>query len=382
MDTTLVSKIETYKSGHFALSRHYDRSALKDDLIRAEERYRMVAETPILPNYAARLDEEVIIKSIFGTAALEGNPLDEEEVKQVLDRGGQEMSPDRARREIANLKEAYQRLRKPPEEPGSLLLSENLIKDIHHLITQGIEHPRNRPGRYREERVQVGDADHGGVYTPPKILADIKKLMTALVEWINSEELLQEPPIVRAALAHYHLALIHPFSDGNGRTARLLEAFMLHAHNIRYVPPMLSNYYYRHLDEYYLAFSRARRDKDHDMTPFVGFVLQGFLEALERTRQRMNSFIRTPLLRHHYNFLFKTKYITQRQHDLLNLLLDDLPAFTLDDLFTQPRFVPLYRRVSERTARRDLERLSNLGLLWRDEKRRWNLSLLALDEQQ
>lgn len=93
MDTTLVSKIETYKSGHFALSRHYDRSALKDDLIRAEERYRMVAETPILPNYAARLDEEVIIKSIFGTAALEGNPLDEEEVKQVLDRGGQEMSP-------------------------------------------------------------------------------------------------------------------------------------------------------------------------------------------------------------------------------------------------------------------------------------------------
>ncbi|RLC05410.1 MAG: hypothetical protein DRH90_06090 [Deltaproteobacteria bacterium] len=99
-----------------------------------------------------------------------------------------------------------------------------MISDVHRLITHGIDIELNNPGVYRNHKVQVGNRNHGGVYTPPKCLPDINKLMTVFCEWINSEELVKLYPPIRAALTHYYLGLVHPFGDGNGRTARILDS--------------------------------------------------------------------------------------------------------------------------------------------------------------
>jgi Fic family protein len=95
------------------------------------------------------------------------------------------------------------------------------------------------PGQYRNHIVKVGNADHGNVYTPPKCLADIENLMREFLEWINSDSITSLNPILRAGLAHYNMGLIHPFGDGNGRTARLIEALLMKSSGIRYVPIML-----------------------------------------------------------------------------------------------------------------------------------------------
>jgi Fic family protein len=177
--------------------------------------------------------------------------------------------------------------------------------------------------------------------------------------------MLATTPYFRAALAHYHLGLIHPFSDGNGRVARIIEALLLRLSGQKYVPTMLSNYYYRNMDEYFRAFSITRKDKESDVSPFIKFVLKGVIDSLEEIKNRITYFIRRLALRDHFAALQREKAIIQRQHDLLTLLLQlqDAKPFSLQDLFNTPSINTLYRNVSERTARRDLKKLMEMNLL-------------------
>lgn len=239
---------------------------------------------------------------------------------------------------------------------------------MHKIITEDCEGPENSPGRYRNHVVKVGDEQHGGIYTPPKIFEDIENLMKHFVDWINSKELLEEDPAVRGALAHYHFALIHPFGNGNGRTARAIEAILLKSAGIKFVPHMLSNFYYRNIDEYFWAFSRSERNDTYDITPFIEFFLKGLIVSLEEIQATIFFWIRKFTLRDFYTHLRSEKKISQRQFDLLTLLLESPQEFTLKDLFEKEKFRIIYREVSERTARRDLKLLESKRLIQLNQK--------------
>lgn len=374
-----VKKVVTFKAGHFRFSDIYDAAALSEAVVEARVLTTTVAELPVLPSLAAKLDEEVIRRSIFSTAALEGNPLSEEEVGRVLEAADATEFKERAEIETANLKKAYRISRGLDYSGGEIQLSEGLVKQIHQTLTAGIESKVNRPGRYREGMVKVGYKDHGGIYTPPKILDDIKKLMSEFIAWINSDDLLGLPPPIRAALAHYHLGLIHPFGDGNGRTARLVEAIILQSQGLRWVPEMMSNYYYQKPDDYYWAFSLARKNRQHDVTPFVEFVLRAFVGSLYEIRDKVTFFIRLFAVRDYLAFIRKERNITQRQYDLLLALLENMVSFNIDDLFKRSPFDILYRQVSLRTAQRDLAKLTRMGLLTKDPQGAYSLNLGVLD---
>ena len=374
-----LKKVDTFKSGPFYFSRRYDQQALAEKLVEARVLQQVVTEMPILPALASSIEEEAIIKSIYGTAALEGNPLNEEEVGEIVTATDPARSKQRAEREILNLKTCYQAMSEFGNTPVTLAVSQKRLKELHGFITNAIKHHANRPGRYREDKVQVGNLEHGGVYTPPKILPDIENLMSEFVSWINSPELLAEPPLVRAALAHYHLGLIHPFADGNGRTARFIEALVMQAGGVKHVPLMLSNYYYRHMDDYYWAFSLTRKHKNREVTPFLDFVLSGFIESISQIRQRITWYIRKFSLREYFFGMAGTRTITKRQHELLKILLDQAEPFTLRDLWNTPPFSGLYFKVSERTGRRDLDRLVQLNLLSKNPDKTYTLNLRLLN---
>lgn len=374
----MVEKVLTFKSGKFVFSRKCNEGELLPSLLQSRILYETVRDLPILPALSAQIEEELIRRSIFGTAALEGNPLTEERVGEIISESPEGQKMGRAEKEICNLKDAYDSFVRGWQISEAIFkLEEDLIRQIHSIITQDIEHEYNVPGQYRNHLVKVGDAEHGGVYTPPKVLADIQTLMREFIQWINSEEILNLDPVIRAAIAHYHFGLIHPFGDGNGRTARLIEALLMRLAGMKYVPIMLSNFYYRNTDDYFRAFSKARKSEEHDVTPFVGFVLKGVVESLIEIKGRIIFFIRKFALRDYYAFLRNDKQITQRQHDFLIIALDALTPFALGDLFTVSPFNILYRNVSERTARRDLKKLSDERLLYITEgKYQLNLQVL------
>ncbi len=370
-DETLVTKVMTFKSGKVAFSRKYRREVVGEDLVRFESLFQALVTLPILPSLSARLDIDLIRRSIFGTAAIEGNPLSEEDVGELLAEPAGNRLRERAEQEIVNLGKAYQLLAAPP--PGKarepFFVTETFVRELNRTITSDILHEHHSPGQYRNHRVEVGNADHGGAYVPPKILADIELLMAAFVEWINSEEVLREGVLVRAALAHYHLGLIHPFGDGNGRTARLLEAVLLAQGGYRFIPALMSNFYYKNIDGYYIAFRETEKIAEGDVTPFLAFFTRILVSSVLELQERIHLNIRMLALRDFYRYSLEIRDVTRRQFDLLQILLPKLgKEFTLKDLPLHPQFAPLYRKLSEKTARRDLERLEKLKLVLRGEK--------------
>jgi len=379
MDNNSVKKVLTFKSGNFVFSRKFRAEDLAGLLAESHAIYRAVADLPVLPGWAAVLEEDLIRRSIFGTAALEGNPLKEAEVAEIISDPPSQKKKEQAETEIRNLREAYRFITEMDitrDQPFAL--DEALVKKIHAAVTTGLRYDRNVPGAYRNHKVQVGDADHGGVYTPPKCLPDIESLMREFTVWLNSTEMKGLDPLLRAALSHYHLALIHPFGNGNGRTARILEAMFMKASGIKYVPIMLSNCYYRHMDDYFAAFSITRKDKDHDVTHFLKFVLEGVKESVNEIRERITRMVRQLVVRHHISALRTSKHLTQRQFDLLRLLLETPTPFTLRDLSVALPFRALYSNVSERTARRDVEKLADMKLLTQADNK-FGLNLNCLD---
>ncbi len=368
MDENSVVKNSTFKSGNFVFSSKYDRTELGPRIYGLKMLYKTVIDLPVLPDWSTRFNSEIIKKSIFGTAALEGNPLSEEDVGKIIEDKGKKEATQRAEQEIINLKKVYETIRQQGLADQPAKLEESSIKEKNKAITKDIDYVTNIPGVYRNYKVMVGNKDHGGVYTPPKCLPDIQNLMKEFCKWINSNEIMGLDAIVRAALAHYHLGLIHPFGDGNGRTARVMEASLLHASGIRLVPTMLSSYYYRNIGDYLWAFSLARKNKDNDVTPFIGFILDGVMDSLQEIEKGVVSHLQRLLMRDYSAFLRKDKSITQRQNDLIDTILHSGPyaEITLRDLTNTSPYKALYRGISERTARRDLQKLCDLGLLFQE----------------
>jgi Fic family protein len=386
-----MKEVMTFKSGKFIFSNQYNLPRIEKLLVEAKTLSNAIHDLPILPKWSSQIDPELLYSSIASTAAIEGNTLNAEEVR-ALD---EDKIPDgghtaKDRLEITNLINAYRMLDQETAMPSmtntlALLkalksrvpdLDESNIRDLHRQITNGLPYENNIPGVYRNGMVRVGDKTHGGIYTPPKIIEDVQMLMQEFINWINGADLINENVFVRAALAHYHFSLIHPFWDGNGRVARLIEARLLQSAGIRYVPKMLSNYYYRHVDDYYRAFSDSIRAKE-EVTAFLEFNLRGVIESLQQMKNRIAFFIRILAMRDYLHFLVSNKEISKRQNDLLTLLLDDSsrPPFSLHELQHRMPYSMMYRKVSEMTARRDLKKLLDLKLLTIDEDGRYHLNL-------
>jgi Fic family protein len=359
-----VTKILTFQSGNFPLSYNY--SQTKTQTLEIEFRFlcSSLKELPILPDQAQDFEQELTRRSIFSTAAIEGNPLQEDEVAEIISSQiGQEYKEEK-KIEIKNLQKAY-KIITDVKSGEKFDLSENFIKNIHHIIADKLHYDSCVPGYYRNHAVKVGDKQHGGIATPPKCLKDIENLMAEYIEWFNTDCIQNLSPIIRAALAHYHLALIHPFGDGNGRTARLVEAAILRAAGVKYLPVMLSNYYYREIDSYFTAFSQCRKSKEHDLTPFIQFVLKGAVDSLHEVKGRITSYIRTAALKNYFQLLRFSGKISARQHELLALLLQ-APAgesVTINHIQQELPYRTLYAAVSYQTARRDLTKLHELRLL-------------------
>jgi len=359
-----VKKIMTFKSGKFAFSRDYSESEIKPLEIEFRLLYGALKELPILPRQAHQFEIELTRRSIFSTAAIEGNPLQQREVSEIIESVSDENFLEIKKREIHNLKRAYDKI-SSIKAGAKFTLSESFIKEIHKTVTYKLNYDSCIPGSYRNHIVKVGDKQHGGVNTPPKCLKDIQNLMGEYIKWFNSDVIQELSPIIRSAIAHYYLALIHPFADGNGRTARLIESAILRESGIKYLPIMLSNYYYKEIDEYFISISLSRKSKAYDFTPFIKFVLKGSIYSLNEVKKYITSYIRLSALQNYFIELHNNKVISKRQIELLNLLLES-PAnktVTINGLLRELPFRTLYAKVSDRTARRDLIKLHELRLL-------------------
>jgi Fic family protein len=219
---------------------------------------------------------------------IEGNRLSAAQVRQVVEGEGNFPGRERDEAEVRHYFAALKYVERQGRVKGKL--TENDIRTIHGLVMTG----RARATTYRDGQNVIHDGRTGRiVYLPPEA-KDVPALMANLVRWVNSALAAGELPIpVVAALAHYQFATIHPYFDGNGRTARLLTTLILHrtGYGLNGIYS-LEEYYAANLAGYYAGLSAGPSHNyyfgraEADVTPFVEYFCVGMADAFARVRAR------------------------------------------------------------------------------------------------
>lgn len=220
------------------------------------------------------LQKDSRIRNAHSSTAIEGNPLTLEEVRAV-EAGVNVAVPDRSRREILNYLASLRFIEKMG---GKTPVTHDDLFELHRIMAGGVME-QGEAGRYRAERVRVGN------YRPPPP-DQVSGLMFELLEWWN----LESPafsPVISSAVLHFRFEAIHPFADGNGRTGRALALWELFrrgfdSHHIFSV----DEFFWEDRQRYYQELRRVQMNHG-DLTSWLEYNAEGLLVILERVWTRM-----------------------------------------------------------------------------------------------
>jgi Fic family protein len=251
----------------------------------------VIRDIPIPPYVKHKLDALNILRAVRGTTGIEGVELTEDEVRQIMEspRKGPVLPPDRSReeQEARNAEKLMYYVAEELNRDPNLPLTEKLVCKIHEITTKGIDYPDNIPGKYRTHDVSAGS------YTPPNG-GDVSKLMREFIKWFNTDAPASWDSIIRAIVAHFYVVSIHPFGDGNGRTARGVESYLLYKGDVNARSfYSLANYYYKYRQKYVQFLDHVRFDSNGDLTPFVLFALRGLVSELQQVHTEVLANVKT-----------------------------------------------------------------------------------------
>ena len=260
--------------------------ALTKILMDIEASRQAVSALPITVQVLESLRESARLTATHYSTQIEGNRLTQEQVGEVL-QGGTFPNRERDEQEVKNYYLALEYVDELIQESGTTI-SEKHIKTILGLVMDG----KKKSTPYRDGQNVIKDSASGGiVYMPPEA-KDVPGLMKEMVVWINDQRKQGELPVpIIAAIAHYQFATIHPYYDGNGRTARLLTNLILHksGYGLKGIYS-LEEYYARNLQAYYDAltigeshnyyFGRA----EANITKWIVYFCEGMADAFAQVR--------------------------------------------------------------------------------------------------
>jgi Fic family protein len=191
-------------------------------LLEIEAARAAVEQVALPPAVESELRRRARIRATHYSTRIEGNRLTLAEAEQVVT--GRRVRLHGRERDAGEVRNYWKALLRVEEWAARKAdLTEDLIRRLHALVEDG----STRPTPYRDGQNMIRDSETGAiVYLPPEA-RDVPDLMTGLVTWVRQAGADRLPPPLTAALVHYQFVTIHPYYDGNGRTARLLATFLL-----------------------------------------------------------------------------------------------------------------------------------------------------------
>jgi len=252
------------------------------------ERLREAVRLTILsPMTAEQLRFQARVRSMHYSTQIEGNRLTLKETEQVICQRRLFPGMEKDVKEVERYYQALQQVDK--RVAGNQKITEARIRKIHALLFAG---PRAKPTPYRDGQNVIRAATGEIVYMPPEA-ADVPVLMSEMVQWIHQSALEYPVPVI-AGIAHYQFVTIHPFYDGNGRTARTLTTWILYQGGYDLGKFFaLEEFYAEDLDGYYDALVAHPHHNyyfgrnEADITPWLDYFLKGMAVVFERVMQEV-----------------------------------------------------------------------------------------------
>jgi hypothetical protein len=318
-----------------------------------------IKDCPSFPGSTKSIIRDEFVSAIGSTLAIEGIVLREEEIKRAL------QDPSLGDRHAINSRNVYDYIHNEiRQSKGEFVYKEEHITNIHKLFTTGIDYIGSKPGIYRDVSASFGEPRRVSLC---RNYTDIYKAVSDYIKWLNIKKtgFFTSNPIAIAIMAHYYLAEIHPFGDGNGRTARAVEAMVLYANGINpYCFWSLANFWGAHRAEYFAHLGNIR--ETCDPLDFIIWGAKGYLEQVKRIKGLVLNKLKCLMLRDYVGWLFKNKKqqksekkINQRIRDVV-FLLTDFGKIPFDKFRASPQYESLYSNKSDSAKSRDLSKMKSL----------------------
>lgn len=265
----------------------------------------IISNAKIIPLYDTKLKQDALIKSSHYSTSIEGNPLNLEEVKTLINNN--QKPTTKAEQEVLNYFNVLNNLNKYSDK----IITKNTILSVHKDLTKDLLKNPEYEGKFRDTRVFIGNLHTKKInYIPPDAYK-VPGLIDELLDWLNNstDEMY---PVIIAGILHYELVRIHPFVDGNGRTSRLMATLILSIHKFN-----IDNYFT--LDEYYNQDRQAyvdalkSADKNHDLTNWLEYFCQGVLYSIYKVKSEV----------------LKLDQITSKYNNTIELTPNEISVLTL-----------------------------------------------------
>ena len=255
-------------------------NTILNNIAKIEAAKEVIQNAPLVPAWEAKFREEAIVRTVYHGTHIEGNGLNFTEAKAVLE--GRDVTAKA--RDIQQVLNYRQVLKFIDGSAGTGKdVTEATILKVHQLTTDKIL-PQDTSGSFRKVAVNVSKKTGEVVFRPP-LPNLVQSQIAAFITWINSPLGQEVNPVLRAGITHYELVRIHPFVDGNGRTARAVTTLLLfkEGYDIKKFFS-LEEYYDRNPQDYYDALKSA---ESGDLTGWLEYFTQGLAIELGRIKERV-----------------------------------------------------------------------------------------------
>ncbi len=243
----------------------------------------VILNAPLIPKWEVTLRRNAKLRNAHASTAIEGNPLSLEEVTALAE-GREIMVRRKDKQEVLNYLNALDAL---SDYATKAVIDSNDILLIHELISKDtLENPKD-VGVFRSRQVVVGNQFTGEIiFTPPPTPA-VPSLVDAMLDWYNSESVNEIDPVIEAGIIHYEFVRIHPFVDGNGRTARILAALTLVKRGFDIKRFFALDDYYDHDRRSYYEALKTVDPTTRDLTQWLEYFVEGVAISIEAVKNKV-----------------------------------------------------------------------------------------------
>ena len=290
-----------------------------------------------------------LMEEAIASSQMEGASTTRKVAKEMLRK--QERPKDKSQIMILNNYKTIQYLVEHKDEQ----LTPELLLQVHQMITAGTLDSSEDENNFRTtDDIVVADGISGEVaHVPPKA-TELPRLVSRLCAYFNREYSLLDMkkefvhPVIKAIIIHFLVAWLHPFTDGNGRTARSLVYWFLLKQGYRFMEYLsISRIIYRTKAQYEKAFLYTENDNND-----IGYFLHYNIEVLRKAADELKEYLERKSQQRHNVSLFVQQGMNQRQAQLM-VRLEQNP----DDVITVKEYAVLFG-VANQTARSDLYELA------------------------
>lgn len=321
---------------------------INKELVEIERVRGFLDAIKINEEWFSAIQQEALILETHASTHIEGNPLTLEQAREILKGKNIQGVKKDDKKELLNYKRAMELVSQymGKQDP----ITEGLIRAIHKMLVKDVRGGQAQPGTYRTvQNYVVNTTDGEVIYTPPSA-ASLPPLMKELVEWINKKDK-DISAILASGIAHFQFVHIHPFLDGNGRTARLLSTLILYKTGYDFKRLFtLSEYYDKNRPAYYRSIQSVR-EHNMDMTPWLEYFVSGLKTQMVQVQEKSTQIIK-------YDALIQKAQSIK----LPKRLIEVLKFIIQNGEISRSQYVEEFE-ISPRTANYDFKLLEDNGLI-------------------